>query len=135
MKLIIKENSYLLKPGVLLLGLCFSISAQQAEQLRPGAATQETVEQRNAYSTTPHALAKNNPPLDLLGAPPPPSSAGSSLRPTPASIVENFIAAERKFRETLIQFSFKRDVVLETIGPGGEVTGEYIRNSVFALDD
>lgn len=35
----------------------------------------------------------------------------------------------------MVQFSFKREVVLQTIGPQGEVTGEYIRNSVFVLDD
>lgn len=57
------------------------------------------------------------------------------LRPSPALIVKSFIAAETKFRETLTHFSFKRDVVLQTIGPRGEVTGEYLRNSVFVLDD
>lgn len=58
-------------------------------------------------------------------------------RPPPDAdaIIRNFIAAETTFRETLLQFSFKRDVVLQTIGPGGEVTGEYRRSSGFVLDD
>jgi hypothetical protein len=55
--------------------------------------------------------------------------------PNAETIIRNFIAAETQFRETLLQFSFKRDVVLQTIGPRGEITGEYIRQSGFVLDD
>ena len=72
---------------------------------------------------------------EFLSSPPPPTSSGSSLHPSAASIVANFVDAERKFRETLVQFSFKRDVVVQTIGKRGEVTGEYIRNSIFVLGD
>lgn len=75
------------------------------------------------------------PAIDLLSFPPPPPLSGSSLFPSSALIVTNFIDAERKFREALLQFSFQREVVLQTIGADGEVTGEYIRNSVFVLDD
>lgn len=53
----------------------------------------------------------------------------------PASILASFVAAENKVREALNQHTFKRDVVLQTIGPNGEVTGEYIRNSQFLFDD
>src|SRR5258705_10571806 len=52
-----------------------------------------------------------------------------------AAIVERFVAAETKVREALNQHTFKRDVVLQTIGPNGEVTGEYVRNSQFIFDD
>jgi hypothetical protein len=55
--------------------------------------------------------------------------------PEREAIIRNFIAAETTFRETLLQFSFKRDVVLQTIGLHGEVTGEYLRSSGFVLDD
>lgn len=123
-----RNNSYLANLSLLLLGLCFSISAQQVEQ---PAAKQESSEQSSAYSAALYALARNNPALESLNEPPPPASSSGSR----ALIITNFIAVERKFRETLIQFSFKRDVVLQTIGPAGEVTGEYIRNSVFVLDD
>jgi hypothetical protein len=51
------------------------------------------------------------------------------------SILASFAAAENKVREALNQHTFKRDVVLQTIGPNGEVTGEYIRNSQFLFDD
>src|SRR6266849_7622276 len=53
----------------------------------------------------------------------------------PAMIVARFVDAEGKVREALNQHTFKRDVVLQTIGPNGEVTGEYIRNSQFIFDD
>lgn len=57
--------------------------------------------------------------------------------PTPASeqLLSRFLTAEQKVREALNSHTFKRDVVLQTIGPGGEVTGQYIRNSVFVFDD
>jgi hypothetical protein len=51
------------------------------------------------------------------------------------AILARFVAAETKVREALNQHTFKRDVVLQTIGPNGEVTGEYIRNSQFIFDD
>lgn len=53
----------------------------------------------------------------------------------PIAIIASFVAAENRVREALNQHTFKRDVVLQTIGPNGEVTGEYIRNSQFLFDD
>ena len=50
-------------------------------------------------------------------------------------ILARFVAAETKVREALNQHTFRRDVVLQTIGPSGEVTGEYLRNSQFIFDD
>ena len=61
-----------------------------------------------------------------------PEPRGSS---EPSSILASFVAAETKVRDALNQHTFKRDVVLQTIGPNGEVTGEYIRNSQFLFDD
>jgi hypothetical protein len=51
------------------------------------------------------------------------------------TILERLVEAETKEREALNQHTFKRDVVLQTIGRSGEVTGEYIRNSQFLFDD
>ena len=51
------------------------------------------------------------------------------------AVIAGFVAAEARVREALNQHTFKRDVVLQTIGPNGEVTGEYIRNSQFLFDD
>ena len=64
------------------------------------------------------------------------SSMKESVAPSEqAAILERFVAAETKVREALNQHTFKRDVVLQTIGPNGEVTGEYVRNSQFIFDD
>ncbi len=65
--------------------------------------------------------------LDSELPPPPP--------PSPASIVAAFVRTETQVRDAMNQHTFKRDVVLQTIGPNGEVTGEYIRNSQFLFDD
>ena len=54
---------------------------------------------------------------------------------TPHTIVESFIQTETRLREALTQHTFKRDVVLQTIGREGQVTGEYVRNSEFVFDD
>ena len=66
----------------------------------------------------------------ILDREPPPMTLRS-----PAGIVESFLKTETKLRQSLNQHTFKRDVVLQTIGPGGQVTGEYIRNSQFLFDD
>jgi hypothetical protein len=54
---------------------------------------------------------------------------------TPSTIIESFVKAETQLRQSLNQYTFKRDVVLQTIGPNGNVTGEYIRHSQFLFDD
>lgn len=53
----------------------------------------------------------------------------------PESIVETFIKTEAELRDALNQHTFKRDVVLQTIGPKGQITGEYLRHSEFLFDD
>jgi hypothetical protein len=65
----------------------------------------------------------------VLDSEPPP------MPPTPQLILAAFAKAEAQVREALNQHTFKRDVVLQTIGPNGEVSGEYIRNSQFLFDD
>jgi hypothetical protein len=112
-----------LRSILLLLLVAFVLTAAQAQTL-----SQEWTQfhHRELGNEAP-------PPLDASAAlpTPPPRPVNSG----PAAIIGNFISAETTFRETLLQFSFKRDVVLQTIGPLGEVTGEYVRNSSFVLDD
>jgi hypothetical protein len=55
--------------------------------------------------------------------------------PAAETMLARFVAAETKVREALNQHTFKRDVVLQTIGPNEQVTGEYVRNSQFIFDD
>jgi hypothetical protein len=57
------------------------------------------------------------------------------MRLSSTGILTAFIKAETQVREALNQHTFKRDVVLQTIGSNGQVTGEYVRNSQFLFDD
>jgi hypothetical protein len=54
---------------------------------------------------------------------------------SPQTILALFVKTESRVREALNQHTFKRNVTLQTIGPFGEVTGEYVRNSQFLFDD
>lgn len=62
----------------------------------------------------------------------------NSATPTQAEIdriIKIFTTKETQFRQALNQYSFKRDAVLQSIGMGGQVTGEYHRVSLFTFDD
>jgi hypothetical protein len=50
-------------------------------------------------------------------------------------IVNRFTAKESQFRKALNEYSFKRDAILQSLGMGGQVTGEYHRVSYFTFDD
>ena len=50
-------------------------------------------------------------------------------------IVHAFTAKETAFRHALAEYAFQRDALAQTIGFGGEVTGEYHRVSRFVFDD
>ena len=50
-------------------------------------------------------------------------------------IVKSFTAREGQFRHALNEYSFKRDAVLQSLGMGGQIVGEYHRVSLFTFDD
>ncbi len=50
-------------------------------------------------------------------------------------IINAFTKKEAEFRTALNQYSFKRDALLQSIGMGGQVIGEYHRISTFTFDD
>jgi hypothetical protein len=50
-------------------------------------------------------------------------------------IINAFTAKESQFRKALNEYSFKRDAILQSLGMGGQVTGEYHRVSYFTFDD
>ena len=50
-------------------------------------------------------------------------------------IIKNFTTKEGQFRHALNEYSFKRDAVLQSLGMGGQITGEYHRVSLFTFDD
>ena len=61
------------------------------------------------------------------------SAADSSL--DIAKIIRAFTAKETEFRRALSEYAFKRDAVVQTIGMGGQVSGEYRRVSQFVFTD
>ena len=50
-------------------------------------------------------------------------------------IIHTFTAKETEFRQALNNYALRRDAVIQTIGLGGEITGEYHRASQFVFDD
>ena len=50
-------------------------------------------------------------------------------------IIHAFTQKEIEFRHALNSYSFKRDALVQKIGMGGQVTGEYHRVSTFTFDD
>jgi hypothetical protein len=50
-------------------------------------------------------------------------------------IIRAFTTKETEFRQALNNYAFRRDAVVQTIGMGGQVTGEYRRVSTFTFDD
>lgn len=50
-------------------------------------------------------------------------------------IIAGFTAKETQFRRALNQYSFKRDALVQSLGMGQQVTGEYRRVSIFTFDD
>lgn len=50
-------------------------------------------------------------------------------------IIRAFTAKEAEFRNALNSYSFKRDALMQKIGMGGQVMGEYHRVSTFTFDD
>lgn len=50
-------------------------------------------------------------------------------------IIQAFTKKETEFRRALNNYSFKRDALIQSIGMGGQVTGEYHRVSTFTFDD
>ena len=52
-----------------------------------------------------------------------------------SQIISAVAAKETEFRQALNNYVFKRDALIQTIGFGGQITGEYHRVSQFTFDD
>jgi hypothetical protein len=66
------------------------------------------------------------------------TSAPSSAAPAGVEVervIREFTTKEALFRSALNQYSFKREAVVQTIGMGGQISGEYRRVSRFVFDD
>src|SRR5437016_8971058 len=63
-------------------------------------------------------------------------SGANTLSPAQIDkIIAAFAAKETEFRRALNSYAFKRDALIQVLGMGGQVTGEYHRVSDFTFDD
>jgi TonB family protein len=62
-------------------------------------------------------------------------AGGGSGIADPDKIIQAFTAKEAEFRRALNNYSFKRDALIQSLGMGGQVIGEYHRVSNFTFDD
>jgi hypothetical protein len=65
----------------------------------------------------------------------PQSPSPTSAAPDVDAIIRAFTSKETEFSKALNNYGFKRDALIQTIGAGGQMTGEYRRASQFAFDD
>ncbi|HEX8845183.1 MAG TPA: TonB family protein [Pyrinomonadaceae bacterium] len=61
--------------------------------------------------------------------------AGNAKPADVERIIREFSAKEAEFRRALNEYAFKRDAVIQVIGMGGQVAGEYHRISNFTFDN
>jgi hypothetical protein len=64
-----------------------------------------------------------------------PQQSATAKPPDTERIVSAFTAKETEFRNALAQYRFKRDAAVQTIGAGGQISGEYRRTSKLNVDD
>src|ERR1700730_962690 len=65
----------------------------------------------------------------------PPDSSSTLSAAEIDRIIRTFTAKETQFRRALNQYAFKRDALVQSLGMGGQITGEYHRVSYFTFDD
>lgn len=109
----------------------FTLAIVALVMLRLVHAQQTRVRPREAVFPAQQILVPPVQAADVFNSDPPPVMR---LR-TPQTIIESFVRTETELRQALNRHTFKRDVVLQTIGPEGQVTGEYVRHSEFLFDD
>lgn len=64
-----------------------------------------------------------------------PANGGGMPQAEVDRIIKAFTAKEAEFRRALNSYSFTRDALMQKIGMGGQVVGEYHRVSTFTFDD
>jgi len=80
-------------------------------------------------------LSSLSAPVIWAQAPTSGASGGALTQAEIERIIKTFTTKETQFRHALNEYSFKRDAVLQSLGMGGQVMGEYHRVSLFTFDD
>lgn len=63
------------------------------------------------------------------------SNSGALPQAEVDRIINTFTTKETQFRQALNEYAFKRDAILQSIGMGGQITGEFHLISVFTFDN
>jgi hypothetical protein len=80
--------------------------------------------------------AAQKPTATAAAAPSGPSVVNRSGAPEDVErIIRAFTQKESEFRRALNEYGFRREVILQTIAFGGQISGEYMRVSRFLSDD
>lgn len=79
-------------------------------------------------ATTPGQASKTNQTSTLR-------SQADNTPVNTDKIIQAFTAKETEFRHALADYAFTRDATVQTIGMGGQITGEYHRTSQFVFND
>ena len=86
-------------------------------------------------SASAAGFAQQNPPAANTSAEKLTSGADTLTPAQVDSIIRKFTAKETEFRRALNSYAFKRDALIQELGMGGQVVGEYHRVSDFTFDD
>jgi len=86
-------------------------------------------------STSSAGFTQQNPPAANTSSEKLTSSADTLTPAQVESIILKFTAKESEFRHALNTYAFKRDALIQQLGMGGQVVGEYHRVSDFTFDD
>lgn len=86
-------------------------------------------------ATTSQVVLAQQTSADAKGPAPSPAPSNNLSQAQIDDIIRKFTAKETEFRQALNEYFFKRDALVQVLGMGGQVAGEYHRVSDFTFDD
>lgn len=86
-------------------------------------------------ATTGQVVLAQQTSADAKGPAPSVTGSNNLSQAQIDDIIRRFTAKETEFRQALNSYAFKRDALVQILGMGGQVTGEYHRVSDFTFDD
>jgi TonB family protein len=86
-------------------------------------------------ATTGQVVLAQQTSADAKGPAPSVTGSANLNQAQVDDIIRKFTAKETEFRQALNEYFFKRDALVQVLGMGGQVAGEYHRVSDFTFDD
>ncbi|HYN86704.1 MAG TPA: hypothetical protein VER32_15750 [Pyrinomonadaceae bacterium] len=89
-----------------------------------------------ALVTLAPARAQQNAKVSANAGAPGVDAAATSASPAEVEgMIRKMAARETEFSRALSEYGFRREAIIQTVGLGGQITGEYKRVSSFVMDD